>query len=95
MTDILTLTPTMRRCIRFASANGGKPHGVLVRYPGGHWRAKGADSRVYQWGKPSFNTSTVEGLVRRGLAEYTQCREGRNGKFPTEMTLTEKAMEAL
>lgn len=91
MTDILTLTPTMRRCIRSASANGGKSHGTLTRYPGGYWRAKATDSRWAPW----FNTSTVEGLVRRGLAEYTQWREGRNGRFPVEMTLTEKAMEML
>jgi len=71
----------MKRAIRAASANGVKTRGKLIRYPGGFWYPDGPGQR-------SFSTPTVEALVRRGLAEYTAWKDGRNGFFPIEMTLT-------
>ncbi len=76
-----TLTRTMKRAIRSASTNGSKPRGKLIRYPGGFWYPDGP-------GQHSYSTATVQALVRRGLAEYTQWKDGRNGRFPIEMTLT-------
>jgi len=58
-------------------------HGALCRYPGGFWQAPGGYQR---WAK-HFGTPTVEALVTRGLAEYTEWRDGRNGRFPVRCEL--------
>ena len=75
-----TLTPTMKEAAKFAKEECG---GKLHRHPGGFWA--GEDYR--QHGK-SFGTSTVEGMVKRGAAEYTKYLDGRNGRFPVEATLS-------
>jgi hypothetical protein len=76
-----TLSPTMRQAADFAAAHGG----VLVRLPGGFWQRETS----LQWDAQgqSFGTKTVEALVRRGVADYTEWRDGRNGRFPVRMTL--------
>lgn len=75
----MALTPTMEKAAEFARQHGGKLH----RHPGGFWA--GAD---YKQHGTSFGTSTVDGMVKRGAAEYTDWKEGRNGRFPVEMTLS-------
>lgn len=68
------MTDTMFLCIDFMHSNGG----VLHRQPGGFW----TDSANYSPYQRTFGTSTVQGLVRRGVAEYVEWQEGRSGKFP-------------
>lgn len=75
----MALTPTMEKAAAFAKQHGGK----LRRHPGGFW----AGPEYQQWGT-SFGTSTVDGMVKRGAAEYTDWKEGRNGRFPVEVSLS-------
>ena len=60
-----------------------KHNNKLVRLPGGWWLGEG----VSRFQGPMFGTSTVEALVKRGLAEYTTWKDGRNGAFPIECML--------
>lgn len=54
--------------------------------PGGYWAG-----RDYGPGnRSSFGTTTVEALIARGVIEYTDWREGRNGKFPVAAVLVER-----
>lgn len=76
------LSPTMREALDYASKHGGQ----LERFPGGYWCEPGR----MQWNvnsHVSFSTSTVNALVSRGLAEYTEWKDGRNGRFPIRMTV--------
>lgn len=76
------LSPTMREALDYASKHGGQ----LERFPGGYWCEPGRT----QWDvnpHVSFSTSTVNALVSRGLAEYTEWKDGRNGRFPIRMTV--------
>lgn len=77
------LSATMREALDYASKHGG-----LERFPGGYWCEPGHS----QWNvNPlvSFGTKTVQALVSRGLAEYTEWRDGRNGTFPIRMAVKE------
>jgi hypothetical protein len=69
----MKLTPTMQAAVNHAQKHGG----ALVRWPGGFWYAVDQQGSGY-----SFGTPTVQALVSRGVAEYTEWQEGRNGKFP-------------
>jgi hypothetical protein len=78
-----SLSATMVACIDLARANGGE----LVRYQGGFWSDRGG-------GHPTVNrreyhgASTVQAIVDRGYAAYSEHREGRNGSsFPIAMKL--------
>ncbi len=73
------LTATMQAAAEFARQHGGK----LNRHPGGYWAGPGLEL-----GGQTFGTNTVHGLVMRGAAEYTDWKEGRSGRFPVEITLT-------
>ncbi len=75
------LTQTMCATIALAREHDGK----LYRFPGGFWYA----SKTELYGRKHFGTPTIEALVKRGLAEYTEWKEGARGKFPIEMTLKE------
>lgn len=71
------ISPTMKDCLEYASRHDC----ILRRYQGGFWAKAG-------WKGPRldgvwFGTTTVEALVDRGLAEYTQWQEGRV-RFPVE-----------
>lgn len=56
-------------------------HGNTVeRFPGGFWRCEPN-------GGYSFGTSTVEALITRGIAEYSEWKDGRSGRFPIKATL--------
>lgn len=73
------LSATMRAALDHASKNGG-----LVRSPGGYWGPRAP------CGCPlTFGTSTINALVSRGLAEYTEWKDGRNGSFPIRMAVKE------
>lgn len=63
-------------------AEGGNK---LKRFPGGFWRTS-VDSQEY------FGTKTVHALVTRGLAAYTEYKDGRNGPFPIEASLINAGM---
>jgi hypothetical protein len=69
------LSATMTAALKHAESHGG-----LVRQPGGFWVAP-QDERDYR-PRVYFGTSTVAGLVKRGLLAYIEHREGRNGRFP-------------
>lgn len=62
-----------------------RKHGFVTRHPGGFWCC-GSYSIA-----GSYGTSTVEALVLRGVAEYSEWQEGRNGLFPIRATLVAKA----
>jgi hypothetical protein len=79
------LSRTMLAAHRHAMANGGR----LRRFPGGFWMRPNAKGRG---DGPYFGTSTIEALVARGVAEYTEWKEGRGGWFPVEVTV--KPIEA-
>jgi hypothetical protein len=74
------LSPTMREALDYASKHGG-----LVRFPGGYWCK--SDETQWNVGWRSFSTSTVNALVSRGHAEYTEWKDGRNGSFPVRMAV--------
>ena len=70
------LSPAMMAAWDYAIIRGGK----IVRHPGGFW------ARAEWTGRDevSFGTTTIEALVSRGAARYTQWKENRNGRFPIE-----------
>lgn len=55
-----------------------KQHGGKIqRKPGGYWGP--------------FGTTTIDGLVRRGAAVYSDHRKNSRGEFPVEITLVDVA----
>lgn len=75
------LSPKMLAAVEFAQRHGGS----LARFPGGFWRQ--ADADPWDVRGSSFGSSTVHALVTRGVADYTEWKDGRNGRFPVRMTL--------
>lgn len=86
----MKLSPTMQDAIKYANEHGGK----LVRYPGGYWTVSGHEMTR----GISFGTSTIEALVKRNVAVYSEWKH-RSGcpanisthccaKFPVEVTIT-------
>lgn len=73
------LSPRMKKAIDHMKLHNNK----LVRYPGGYWAAE----NWHMWKGPSFGTPTVEALVRRGVASYTDWKIGKKSSFPIECTL--------
>lgn len=55
--------------------------GKLKRFPGGFWR-------THAGAQEHFGTKTVQALVTRGLANYSEYKDGINGPFPIEVTMT-------
>lgn len=80
------LTATMVACLDDASEAG-----ELIRYQGGFWAARGAPRGFDGIPRPFHGSSTVQALVSRGCAEYSEWRDGRGGSFPIAMRL--KALE--
>jgi hypothetical protein len=66
--------------LEYAKANGG----MLHRLPGGYWVAD-KDRGNHPESVKHFGTKTVQALVTRGAAEYTDHRTGRHGEFPVAM----------
>lgn len=72
------LTVPMQRALQFMREHQDR----LIRLPGGFWKAPEHER--------TFPTVTVQGLVSRGLAEYTEWKDGRNGRFPIAVVLVER-----
>lgn len=67
--------------------------GKIVRHAGGFWTRPGA-VRTATIGYPFdwwLSTRTVDGLVRRGELQYTQWRDGRQGRFPIAAAVPDSA----
>ena len=79
------LSPRMMSAIRHMARNNNK----MVRFPGGYWAREGWHS----WNGPCWGTPTIEGIVRRGYAEYTVWKDGRNNRFPIECVLTQRGAD--
>ncbi|MFC1333169.1 MAG: hypothetical protein G8D89_20625 [gamma proteobacterium symbiont of Clathrolucina costata] len=83
------LTQTMQQAVDFARAHDNK----LTRHPGGRWAAahdpglKWRDEEGTTLYAVYFETRTVQGLVSRGAAKYSDWKEGPGGRFPIEVTL--------
>jgi hypothetical protein len=72
------LSATMQAAFNYAVANGNR----ILRFPGGYWAREG-----WQPHELSFGTTTIDALVFRGVAQYTDFQEGRSGRFPVEITI--------
>lgn len=70
------LSPTMLAAYEVIKEGGGKLH----RFPGGYWRTV-ENANIY------FGMQTVHALVTRGVAFYSNYRDGIKGRFPVEITL--------
>lgn len=75
----IKLSPTMRDAMKYANDECG---GKLKRFPGGFWCSTGEGYHYPWWG-----TSTIEALVKRGVATYTEWYEGQRARFPIEVTM--------
>lgn len=72
----------MQQLVDYMRKHGGK----VYRHPGGFWGHQQWSAHDRLW----FGTSSVDALVSRGVATYTEWKEGRrgNGRFPIEATLS-------
>lgn len=77
------LSPLMREAVEYAGSHGG----VLIRLPGGFWVRDGHTQWDGWQAQRTFGTPTVQALVAREVAEYTEWRDGRNGRFPVRVEL--------
>ena len=68
----------MLECVEYIRA-----HGAIHRHQGGFW----ANTGWLLHSGPYFGTSTIQSLVTRGVAEYTEWRDGRGGRFPIKAAL--------
>lgn len=76
-----SLSATMVSCLDLALEHDG----VLVRYQGGYWAPRG---RIHpKLGGESYGSKTVEALVTRGVAEFTEWKDGRASRWPVAMKL--------
>lgn len=75
------LTKTMQSLIEHMRNHGG----VLYRHPGGFW----TEHSCYNLRATSFGTGSIEALVSRGIAQYVDWKDGRNGRFPVKAQLVE------
>jgi hypothetical protein len=72
----------MRALVEYMKQHGNEIH----RHPGGFWAHKGWS----QWttGGNWFGSSSVQALVTRKVAEYTEWQEGKR-RFPVAAKLVE------
>ena len=81
------LSPTMLEAYFYAKEHGGK----LKRMAGGSW----VRSDWCAYDEQSFRTTTIEALVRRKVATYSNRRayarliDGKTASFPVEITIIE------
>lgn len=84
MAKAKALSPTMIDCIGMMEEAGGE----IVRFQGGFWAPRNIARHTHSGIPVSYHgASTVQGLVDRGYATYTEHREGRGGRFPIRATL--------
>jgi len=81
-TGAASLSPTMRECADRIRSHCGR---IIVRYPGGFWCVKNSSGETVA---PTYGTTTVEALVKRGVLEYSEWKENRNGRFPIRARMT-------
>lgn len=74
----IKLSPAMENAIEVAKNNNG----VLLRYPGGFW-----EGPILDKSKGWVRAATVQALVDRALAEYTEHKGNNAGVFPVKMKL--------
>ncbi len=80
------LSPTMSAALTHARSHGGS----LVRQPGGFWVGENHATTFVTASSqqtPYFGTKTVQALVSRKAAHYTEWKDGRGGRFPVRMTV--------
>jgi hypothetical protein len=78
------LTPTMQQAVEFI-----RQHGSIVRYQGGYWNRPGC-VHYGEYSAGSFGSSTIDGMAKRGIIEYTEWKERGTGyKFPIAAKLKE------
>jgi hypothetical protein len=77
------LTSPMMGAIALAKLHGG----FLKRYPGGYW----GNGKIASNGVPLlwFGTGTIQALVSRGYAAYTDLRTNKNGSYHAGVKLKE------
>jgi len=83
----MEFSETMRAAIDHALrySGGFRNDAVLVRFPGGFWSHRG----WVQYEGPSWGTTTIEAIVKRGAGEYIKWQDRRSGgKFPIEVRIT-------
>lgn len=86
MSSKLQISATMVDCIEMAREAGGK----LVRFQGGYWAPRNSLRRPHDGLPVSWhNSNTINALVTRCVAKYTDWLEGARNTFPIEMTLVE------
>lgn len=78
-----TLTLTMTAALERLRTNG-----KLVRLPGGYWVRDGVRFAGNAPSESWEGASTIEALVRRGLAEYCAWQSGRGRSFPVAVKPT-------
>lgn len=70
----------MQQVVDWMKSHGG----TITRYPGGFWWIENATGKtVHQ----AYGTSTVQALVRRGVAEYCEWKGNAAGRFPIKARL--------
>ena len=87
MTKDPKLSPAMRTLVDWMRE---QPDQSIHRHPGGYWRNKDPLEPcppIKGTYIGSFGTSTVQAIVDRGVAEYTEWQEGRSGRFPIQARL--------
>lgn len=84
---LMKMTKTMHQLVQFMKENGGE----VYRHPGGFWgRREG-----YGYLQHSFGTSSVEAIVTRGVAAYTEWKDGKRGRFPVVARLSSTENEGM
>lgn len=78
----MSLSKTMMAARDHALSYGG---GQLCRLPGGYWQVPGTAPREDR----SFGTKTIEAMVARGAAQYTEWKDSRHGRFPVRVSMTQ------
>ena len=71
------LSGEMQKCLTEIAAGDG----TVTRYPGGFWYPAGN-------GRPSFGTTTIEAIVKRGRLEYVEWKQSHGRQFPIKARLT-------
>ncbi len=81
-------TPEMQRCLIHMRQHGGE----LQRWPGGFWTRMGWDPKARHDLAEMFGDGTVQGLVSRELATYTQYRTNTHSRqrYPVRVRLADR-----
>ncbi len=82
MQQNIKLTPTMQKAVEFI-----RQHGAIERYQGGYWNRPGCKN-YFEYSADCFSPSTIDGMAKRGVIEYTEWKVGSGGnRFPIEAKL--------